>query len=96
MKYVLNPEYIIKDIHFINDDLVRISYTFQEAFIPASINTNPALSAMVTSYGRLHLYESMAKLPYKVIYFDTDSIIAIESTDPQKQILKTGDSLGEL
>ena len=82
------------NINFINEEMVQLSYTYKDQFINNSYNTNIYIACFTTSSARLMLYDKLDYLNEKVLYFDTDSIIYIDSQNGNK--IKTGDMLGEL
>ena len=82
------------NMNFINDEMVQMSYTYKDQFVDNSYNTNIYIASYTTSSARLMLYDKLDYLNEQVLYFDTDSIIYIESTNGNK--IKTGDMLGEL
>ena len=93
-KILLDDKITDMNMNFINDDMVQISYTFKDEFVDNSYNTNIYVACFTTSSARLMLYEKLDHLNDQVLYFDTDSIIYIDSPNGNK--IKTGDMLGEL
>ena len=93
-KILLDDKITDMNMNFINDDMVQISYTFKDEFVDNSFNTNIYVACFTTSSARLMLYEKLDHLNDQVLYFDTDSIIYIDSPNGNK--IKTGDMLGEL
>ena len=82
-----------KDIQFINDDMVQMTYNFKDHFVDNSNNTNIFVACFTTSHARLMLYEKLDYLKEKVLYFDTDRIIY---TDDNTKKIETGDMLGDM
>ena len=82
------------NMNFISDEMVQMSYTYKDQFVDNSYNTNIYLACFTTSSARLMLYEKLDYLNKQVLYFDTDSIIYINS--PNGNEIKTGDMLGDL
>ena len=82
------------NMNFINEEMVQMSYSYKDQFVDNSYNTNIYIASYTTSSARLMLYDKLDYLNEQVLYFDTDSIIYIESTNGNK--IKTGDMLGEL
>ena len=68
------------NMNFINDEMVQMSYTYKDQFVDNSYNTNIYIASYTTSSARLMLYDKLDYLNEQVLYFDTDSIIYIEST----------------
>ena len=103
-KYVKNPSIFYKtllndkiddlNIHFINDDMVEMTYNMKDQFIDNSNDTNIYIAAFTTSHARIMLYEILDKLDDNVLGFDTDSCWYIEKENGPK--IKTGDNLGDL
>ena len=82
-----------KNIQFINNDMVQMTYNFKDQFVDNSKNTNVYIACLTTSHARLMLYDKLDYLNEKVLYFDTDSIIYAD--DGTKNI-ETGDMLGDM
>ena len=93
-KIVLDDKIDNLSINFINEEMVQMSYTVKDQFVDNSNNTNIYVACFTTSSARLMLYEKLDYLNKQVLYFDTDSIIYIDS--PNGNEIKTGDMLGEL
>ena len=91
---VLNDTIDNLNINFINEEMVQMNYSYKDQFVDNSFNTNIYIACFTTSSARLMLYEKLDYLNEQVLYFDTDSIIYIDSTNGNK--IKTGDMLGEL
>ena len=81
-------------MNFINEEMVQMSYTYKDHFVDNSYNTNIFVACFTTSSARLMLYEKLDYLDKQVLYFDTDSIVYIESQN--SKVIETGDMLGEL
>ena len=79
-----------KSFHFINDDMVQMTYNLKDQFVDNSKNTNVYVACFTTSHARLVLYNKLDYLKEKVLYFDTNSIIYI---DDNTKNVKTGDML---
>ena len=82
-----------KNIQFINDDMVQMTYNFKDQFVDNSNNTNIYIACFTTSHARLMLYDKLDYLNEKVLYFDTDSIIY---ADDNTKNIETGDMLGDM
>ena len=93
-KVVLDDTICNLNMNFINEEMVQMSYTYKDQFVDNNYNTNIYVACFTTSSARLMLYDKLDYLNEQVLYFDTDSIIYIESTNDNK--IKTGDMLGEL
>ena len=81
------------NFHFINDDMVQMTYNFKDQFVDNSKNTNIYIACFSTSHARQMLYNKLDYLKEKVLYFHTDSIIYVD--DGMKHI-ETGDMLGDM
>jgi hypothetical protein len=75
--FLLNEQYLIDDVYFPNDNVAQVFYSEKQESHDCGRDSNVVLGAFVTAYGRMHLYEELAKLNDRVLYFDTDSIIFI-------------------
>ena len=93
-KNILNEKIDDLNIHFINDDMVKMTYNMKDQFIDNSKDTNIFIAAFTTSHARIMLYEILDKLDDNVLGFDTDSCWYIEKENSPK--IKTGDNLGDL
>ena len=82
-----------KNFHFINDDMVQMTYNFKDQFVDNSNNTNIYIACFTTSHARLMLYDKLDYLNEKVLYFDTDSIIY---ADDNTKNIETGDMTDEI
>ena len=91
---ILNDTLDNLNMNFINEDMVQMSYTYKDQFVDNSYNTNIYIACFTTSSARLMLYEKLHYLDKQVLYYDTDSIIYIESQNGE--VIETGDMLGDL
>jgi hypothetical protein len=71
----------IQKLYFHRNKFVQIFFKAKEGLETSSCSTNVCLASFVTAYGRLELYETLDKLGFRVLYFDTDSIIYIHVND---------------
>jgi hypothetical protein len=62
-----------------HNNLCQVLYSKSKDFIEYSNNTNVVIAAFVTSHARLKLYQELIRLNRRVVYFDTDSVIFIDS-----------------
>ena len=90
---LLNDKLDNKNIQFINDDMVQMTYNLKDQFVDNSKNTNVYIACFTTSHARLMLYNKLDYLNEQVLYFDTDSIVYAD--DGTKQI-GTVDMLGDM
>ncbi|XP_071111149.1 uncharacterized protein [Haliotis cracherodii] len=80
----------IEDVTVVNEHMVEVTYTQQKEFQTPHSHFNVAIAAWVTAQARLKLYETLALVDRRVLYFDTDSLIYIRR--PHDEL---GHSLGE-
>lgn len=80
-------------MNFINGEMVQMSYTYKDQFVDNSYNTNIFVACFTTS-GSWLMYDKLDYLDKQVLYFDTDSMVYIESLNSKK--IETGDMLGEM
>ena len=90
---LLNDKLDIRNFEFVNEDMVQMTYTYKEAFVENSNNTNIYIGCFTTSHARLMLYDKLDYLDRQVIYYDTDSIIYVDNGSKK---IETGDELGDL
>ena len=76
-----------------NKNLVQVYYSTKEEDHFGGLNTNVAVAAFVTCYGRLRLFNEIDKLKTRCLYFDTDSIIFISRPNEYEPVL--GNYLGQ-
>ena len=96
LQHITSKAIITKDIHFINDELARVTFIYEDGYEPPSSAVNVTISAYVTAYARIRLYKILESLQERAVYFDTDSIIAIEPKNQEDRIIKLGKGLGDL
>ncbi|XP_046568550.1 uncharacterized protein LOC124276936 [Haliotis rubra] len=85
---------VVKDVHFVNEDLVCVTYEPQSEFHQLHSAHNVVIAAWLTAQACLKLYSYLKPLDRRVLYFDTDSIINIHRALSYNPLL--GDTLGEL
>lgn len=94
---VFDPSNVIQEIALISDNLVSVTYKKEDEFAEVMQNTNPVIAAYTTAIARLKLYEYIEFLQYRVLYFDTDSVIYLtDLTNPEHKRVTTGWCLGEM
>ena len=82
------------NIHFINEEMVEMTYNLKDRFVDNSKDTNIFIAAFTTSHARLMLCSVLDKLDDNVLGFDTDSCWYIERENGPR--IETGDSLGDM
>ena len=93
-KILLDEKIDDLNIHFINEDMVEMTYNLKEQFVDNSKDSNIFIAAFTTSHARMMLYEVLDKLGDTVLGFDTDSCWYIEKENGPR--IETGDNLGDL
>jgi hypothetical protein len=88
----ISDQYKIIDLQSIGENM-QVFYVDTEEFHEGSCDTNVAIGAFTTSYGRMTLYTELKKLDRRVLYYDTDSIIFTHKNEEYEP--KLGDYLGE-
>ncbi|XP_071088741.1 uncharacterized protein [Haliotis cracherodii] len=83
----------IEDVTVVNEHMVEVTYTQKKEFQTPHSHFNVAITAWVTAQARLKLYETLALVGRRVLYFDTDSVIYIHR--PYGANPELGHSLGE-
>ena len=73
MKTSENQE--IKNVRFVNEEIVQIHWVDKEDFIDTSGITNVVIAADTTAQARVKLYQYLERLDRRALYADTDSII---------------------
>lgn len=91
-----NPNIAVNYIQDINEDMIVINWEYIEEAIEPSPNVNVAIAAYTTTQARLILYNYLAKLGERVLYYDTDSIIYIKRPLTQCYNPPLGNYLGDL
>ena len=87
----------LKDVTVINDDCIRLQYSTNVQNVTAKNFQNIAIASLVTSYGRLHIYEQLTLLNRRLCYTDTDScVFLLQTNDPILNDLNLGHSLGKM
>ena len=81
-------------IHFINSDMVQMTFDLKDQFVDNSSCVNVFVAAFTTSHARLMLYDVLDILGEQVLGFDTDSAWFVDR--PGGNLVETGDMLGEL
>ncbi len=59
-------------IRIINNEVLGVSYTYEDEFVPALPNTSEVIAAFTTTWARLALYKYLDLLGERVLYCDTD------------------------
>ena len=84
----------IKNVRFVNEEIVQVDWVHKEDFIDTSGITNVVIAAYTTAQARLKLYQYLERLDRRAIYADTDSIIF--TVAPGEWEPELGDYLGDL
>ena len=83
----------VRNVSVISDQLAEVHYEHKEEDIPVSPNLNIFVACFTTCWARLRLYEALELLGYRVLYFDTDSVMYLEQPGQPNPVL--GDYLGD-
>ena len=81
-------------IDIINEE-VALAFVNETNDMTEQIKSNAYISAFLTGYLRLKLYEFLELLEEKVLYFDTDSIMYVSHTGEHLVTPDTTGNLGE-
>ena len=84
----------IKNVRFVNEEIVQVDWVHKEGFIDTSGITNVVIAAYTTAQARLKLYQYLERLDRRALYADTDSIIF--TIAPGEWEPELGDYLGDL
>ena len=93
-KILLDEKIDNLNIHFINKEMVEMTYDLKDQFVDNNNNTNIFIAAFTTSHARMMLYSVLDKLDNNVLGFDTDSCWYVEKEGGPT--IKSGDNLGDL
>lgn len=94
---VLNERYDISGLFRCpgNPDVVELLYCEKDFTATEPRNTNVYVACFTTCHARLRLYDVLSKLGRRVLYYDTDSVIYIQSIHDECSI-RLGAYLGDL
>ena len=94
-RLLTNPRYEIHSADIVNEEILLLRYTDKEKNLTPNANCNVILASFVTTYGRLHLLQTLRQLdPDQLLYCDTDSVIY--QSNAGQPILKLGSNFGQL
>jgi len=92
-KLMHSDEFEVESV-FLHSPLIRsVTYKKTKNLKKVTKNTNVAIAAYVTAYGRMRLYSVLDQISDDVLYMETDSVIFVDRGDCP---LITGPFLGEL
>lgn len=89
-----NPLNEVQAMFEMSDDAAMFTYKNLKEADKDAPYVNVAIAAYTTAHARTVLYKYLNILNEAVLYFDTDSIIYLETADTPK--IKTGDLLGDM
>ena len=89
-----DPTKVITNFHIVTPEVIVVELKCAETFEEENTFTNEIIGTFTTSLARLHLFSTLEKTWEKTLYFDTDSVIFVQNSG--KEVLETGDLLGEL
>ncbi|TPX53505.1 DNA-directed DNA polymerase [Powellomyces hirtus] len=95
---MFNDAYVIHDIvDYNNQRTIDMSYSLKKIAVKDDKNTSIYIAAYTTAMARCKLYSVLDILGYRVVYYDTDSIIYVDDMDNTYATqLPYGDYLGDL
>ena len=73
----------LTDFQFVSEGMVMVNYKQRVEFISENPEASVVHAAFTTAHARLYLYEALEKLGERVLYYDTDSVIFVQSTPEQ-------------
>lgn len=94
-KLVFDPTVLVMDIFFHDQDARTVIWKRRKEYKTPARNTNLAVAAFTTAHARLRLYEALEAYNDRVLYCDTDSVIAVQPMD-QPRPVRLGSYLGDL
>lgn len=99
--WMMDPSIEINDIFFANEETAYLSYSHvdpKDNSLPQRESKTLSImtGAYCTSCARLLLYSELSKLGDRLLYCDTDSIVYIETDDPNEYRPKLGPNIGDL
>ncbi len=89
-----DPTIEVGELRFMSNQTMMATYKSKSEFAESLPNTSTVVAAFVTAYARLKLYSYIKQLGRAVCYYDTDSVVYVE-TDGKPEV-KTGDYLGDM
>jgi len=96
LRILLSPQYEVTSVLPIGDKHLVVTYKDIENENKPLAFSNVVLSAFISSWARLRLYDMIEKVGYeKVLYVDTDSIMYVQNKNEESP-LSTGCYLGQL
>jgi hypothetical protein len=78
MNLLLDDRYIIMKLLF-NKNNCQVYYKYKKDEVEANNKTNVIIAAFVTAQARLKLYSALKNLNQRAIYYDTDSVMYIDT-----------------
>ena len=94
LQLLFSPEKKVTGIIPINQEIIYVSWCLKEEADISAPFTNVAIAIFITAQARLYLYEYLEKVNHRSIYFDTDSILFINTVNPQEYTPPLGNMLG--
>ena len=93
--YLDSDEFCIKKIDLQQNDQLTLYYDMTRHSEHTNPNVNVYIAAFTTCWARLKLYDTLEKLGKRVLYYDTDSIIYVETENSDEFQPELGDYLGD-
>jgi hypothetical protein len=66
-----NDRYEISNVFFNESDSIQVSFKENEEYHMGNNKSNVIIASFVTASARIYLYEELAKLGDRLLYFDT-------------------------
>ena len=88
-----SDQHDIRYVSPLSEDRVEVHHKMAQNCERLSPNLNIFVAAFTTCWARLRLYEALELLEERVLYFDTDSVLYIHTTDEPDPVV--GDNLGD-
>ncbi|CAB0040669.1 unnamed protein product [Trichogramma brassicae] len=95
MELLTSTAIVVNSILPVNDRTLYVNFHYRDEAVVPSNAGSVVLAAFTTAQARLILYESLAKMNTRVLYYDTDSIIYVTREEDTEE-LETGSMLGQL
>ena len=93
--YLDSDEFHIKKFDLQKNDQLTLYFDMMRHSEDTNPNVNVYIAAFTTCWARLKLYNTLEKLGKRVLYYDTDSIIYVETENSDEFQPELGDYLGD-
>lgn len=89
---LLDDKLDLSNCIFLNENMVQVTYKHKDVYVVDSTSTNIFIATFTTSNARLRLYDMLDRLGEDIVYYDTDSVVYIDSGNNK---VPTGSMLGD-